>query len=99
MSVDMLSEALKILIEYDGHYYHSGVRSGRSMAYHIGYDTAETQALLDTEYRVVRIRENGLPFMVINTDKVLEIGSVGVVEYAKNGIQNIHLIARDEWKS
>lgn len=73
VAVDMLSESLKVAIEYDGRYYHSGGRSGQTMASHIANDTEKTQALLDAGYRVVRIRENGLPHLKMNTDKVFEI--------------------------
>jgi very-short-patch-repair endonuclease len=73
MSVDMVSEALKLVIEYDGYYYHSGGRSGRSLVSHIATDTEKTQALLDAGYRVVRIREDGLPHLSMDADKVFEI--------------------------
>lgn len=73
MSVDMVSEALKLVVEYDGYYYHSGGRSGQSMASHMANDTEKTQALVDAGYRVIRIRENGLPHLGMMTDRVLEI--------------------------
>lgn len=73
MAVDMLSESLKVVLEYDGYYYHSGGRSGQTMASHIANDTEKTQALMDAGYRVVRIRENGLLHLKMNTDKVFEI--------------------------
>lgn len=44
MSVEMLSKALKVVIEYDGYYYYSGGRSGRSFASHVTNNPEETQA-------------------------------------------------------
>jgi hypothetical protein len=73
MSVDMVSDALKVVIEYDGLYYHSGQCSGKPIQWHLDHDRDKTQALLDAGYRVVRIRENGLVHLGMNTDKVLEL--------------------------
>lgn len=69
----MLSESLKLVIEYDGYYYHSGGRFGRSLASHMAHDREKTQALVDAGYKVVRIRENELTLLSMNTDKVLEL--------------------------
>lgn len=73
MSVDMFSAGLNVGIEYDGKYYHSGQRSGKPIQWHLDHDRDKTQALLDAGYRVVRIRENGLAHLGMNTDKVLEL--------------------------
>lgn len=67
--VGILSESLKLVVEY----YHSGGRSGRSLASHMIHDREKTQALVDAGYKVVRIRENGLTHLGMNTDKVLEL--------------------------
>jgi very-short-patch-repair endonuclease len=73
MSVDMVSDVLKVVIEYDGRYYHSGQRSKKLLQWHLDHDRDKTQALLDAGYRVVRIRENGLAHLSMNTDNVLEL--------------------------
>lgn len=73
MSVDMVSDALKVVIEYDGRYYHSGQRSKKPIQWHLDHDRAKTQALLDAGYHVIRIRENGLVHIGMNTDRVLEL--------------------------
>lgn len=73
MSVDMVSDAIKVVIEYDGIYYHSGQCSGKPIQWHLDHDEDKTQALLDAGYRVIRIRENGLVHLGMNTDRVLEM--------------------------
>lgn len=73
MSVDMVSDAIKVVIEYDGIYYHSGQCSSKPIQWHLDHDRDKTQALMDAGYRVVRIRENGLVHLSMNTDKVLEL--------------------------
>lgn len=73
MSVDMVSDVFKVVVEYDGIYYHSGQRSKKPIQWHLDHDRDKTQALLDAGYRVVRIRENGLVYLGIKTDTVLEL--------------------------
>lgn len=73
MSIDMISTASNVVIEYDGEYYHSGKRSGKSLQYHLDHDSAKTQALLDAGYRVVRIRENGLQHLDMTNERLMQI--------------------------
>lgn len=40
----MPSEALKVVIEYDGCYYHSGGHSGHSVAYQMAHDREKIQS-------------------------------------------------------
>lgn len=58
MAVDIVGEfdGKPIAIEYDGYYYHSGVRLG-SKVKAFAHDAKKTQELLDAGYIVVRIRE------------------------------------------
>lgn len=69
----MLSESRKLIVEYDGYYYHSGGRSGCSLASHMAHDREKMQALVDAGYKIVRIRGKGLTYLSMNTDKVLEL--------------------------
>lgn len=55
-TVDVLLEARRVVIEFDGSYYHSGRE-------HEDRDDRKTRALTALGYRVVRIRENPLPLM------------------------------------
>jgi hypothetical protein len=73
MSIDMVSIASNVVIEYDGRYYHSGERSGETLQYHLDHDSAKTQALLDAGYWVVRIRENGLQHLDMNNERLMQI--------------------------
>lgn len=73
MNVDMFSADLKLVVEYDGHYYHSGALSGRSTTSHMAHDTEKTQMLVNAGYRVIRIRENGLPHLGMKTQNVFEL--------------------------
>lgn len=73
MSVDMVSNVFKVVIEYDGIYYHSGQCSKKPIQWHLDHDRDKTRALLDAGYHVIRIRENGLVHLGMNTDKVLEL--------------------------
>ena len=73
MSVDMISIASNVVIEYDGEYYHSGKRSGKSLQHHLDHDSTKTQALLNAGYRVVRIRENGLQHLDMKHERLMQI--------------------------
>lgn len=73
MSVDMISIASNVVIEYDGEYYHSGKRSGKGLQHHLDHDSAKTQALLDAGYGVIRIRENGLQHLNMTDERLMQI--------------------------
>lgn len=73
MSVDMISIASNVVIEYDGEYYHSGKRSGKGLQHHLDHDSTKTQALLDAGYGVVRIRENGLQHLDMTHERLMQI--------------------------
>jgi very-short-patch-repair endonuclease len=72
MSLDMVSENLKLVIEYDGYFYHSGERSGKPLQRHLDHDRDKTQALVDIGYKVIRIREHDkgrqLPFIPFTSE-------------------------------
>lgn len=73
MSVDMISIASNVVIEYDGEYYHSGKRSGKGLQHHLDHDSAKTQALLNAGYGVIRIRENGLQHLNMTDERLMQI--------------------------
>ena len=73
MLIDMISFENNMIIEYDGWYYHSGNRSGRTLEWHLQHDGMKTLALLDAGYRVVRIREGDLPHLDITHERLYEV--------------------------
>lgn len=73
MIVDMISMTSNVIIEYDGWYYHSGERSGKSLEEHLGHDAQKTLPLLEAGYIVVRIREGRLPHLDINHEHLFQI--------------------------
>lgn len=72
MKVDIVgiltSNKKPIVIEYDGEYWHSQVESKAR-------DEAKTQALLESGYYVVRIRENSLPKIEIENKNLFQINA------------------------
>lgn len=70
MWIDMFSVTHNIVIEYDGWFYHSGKRSGRSLEWHLNHDSLKTLALLNAGYHVVRIREGELPHLDIQHERL-----------------------------
>lgn len=91
MSVDMISIASNVVIEYDGEYYHSGRRSGKSLQHHLDHDSAKTQALLDAGYMVVRIRENGLQHLDMTDERLIQIS------YKNGDLMNSVVNEISEW--
>lgn len=85
MSVDVLGtwKAKRVVIEYDGWYWHSG--TGRKGEGTFERDIAKTQALLDTGYLVVRVREEQpkvcLAYLPIQHDRLLQLS----YHHQKNG--------------
>lgn len=78
MTVDILGifNGHKVAIEYDGYYFHSGIRDGNPQASYLK-DTQKTEALLNAGYKVIRIREsstNGiLPLVDVSHPNLLQI--------------------------
>lgn len=85
MSVDVLAiwNTNRIVIEYDGWYWHSGV--GRKGEGTFERDIAKTQALLDAGYLVVRVREEQpkicLAYLPIKHKRLLQLS----FHHQKNG--------------
>lgn len=52
--VDVLVPSVQLVIEYDGEYWHAGKQE---------LDLRKTRALIDSGYKVVRVRENDLPWL------------------------------------
>lgn len=73
MAVDMVSIASNVAIEYDGEYYHSGQRSGKTLDWHLSHDGEKTQALLDAGYIVIRIRENALQHLDMVHERLIQV--------------------------
>ena len=73
LSVDMVSKENKLVIEYDGIYYHSGARSEKELQYHLDHDSEKTNALLNAGYKVVRIRENTLQHLDLEHDNLMQL--------------------------
>jgi len=78
MTVDILGtfNGLKVAIEYDGYYFHSGIHDGNPKAAY-EKDAQKTEALLNAGYKVIRLREhnfNGkLPFVKVTHPDLLQI--------------------------
>jgi very-short-patch-repair endonuclease len=76
VDISAVVEGKKVIIEYDGYYYHSGVfRDNAEVCF--TRDSQKTRLLLDNGYHVVRIRErnlNGeLDFLDISDIRLLQI--------------------------
>lgn len=72
--IDILNKANKICIEYDGLWSHGGKPpSSFTLEECIDRDVRKTQALLAAGYKVIRIRDSGLPFLPITADKFFQI--------------------------
>jgi hypothetical protein len=56
----------KVAIEYDGEYYHSSVEKQKM-------DVEKTLALLNAGYKVVRVREHGLPHVTLSHPSLLQL--------------------------
>lgn len=73
LRVDMVDYSSKIIIEYDGKYFHSGLRSGKSYQHHLDVDRSKTEAMLEAGYRVIRIRENDLKHINLEDSNLYQI--------------------------
>lgn len=80
LSVDVLGTSFsgkQVVVEYDSWWWHSG--KGRKDSYSIPEhrDTVKTQALLDSGYTVVRVRETrsdvSLPLLPIQHENLVQI--------------------------
>lgn len=80
LAVDVLGTSLSgqpVVVEYDSWWWHSG--KGRNESYSIprNRDTVKTQALLDSGYIVIRIRETrldiSLPLLPLHHDNLVQI--------------------------
>lgn len=91
MIPDIVSSAHKIVIEYDGQFYHDGTKSKKGLQHHVNNDLLKTKMLITQGYTVIRIRENSLPFLPA-TKGLLQIrhfykGAKGTPRYIQ-GIEN-----------
>lgn len=70
MKVDIIAgtmpEGRSVAIEYDGLRFHANPAQ-------VEKDLAKTQALLEAGFYVVRVRENGLPHLELNHDRLLQL--------------------------
>lgn len=73
LRVDMIDYSNNLIVEYDGKYYHSGKRSGKSLQYHLDLDASKTRSMLSAGFKVVRIRENDLDHLSISHKNLYQI--------------------------
>lgn len=62
--VDVLVPSVRLVIEYDGAYWHRGKAQ---------IDARKTSALIASGYAVARIRENTLPHLPLTSDRLLQV--------------------------
>lgn len=63
-SIDILIPSLKVIVEYDGSYWH---------AKRFDTDILKTKALIDAGYRVIRIRQAPLAFLDIENESLTQL--------------------------
>jgi len=85
VQVDILASLLnrKIVVEYDGNYYHKNTQTA---------DLNKTKTFLSNGYIVVRIRENGLPFLPIKNDHLLQIDYSWSLDLAKVSVAGTQIV-------
>ncbi len=62
-----------LIVEYDGEYYHNGLRSGLGLSRHIEHDLEKSKVLLNAGYAVVRIRERDLEHLPYTAPNFIQL--------------------------
>jgi hypothetical protein len=87
--IDMLNDSLKLVIEYDGEWTH-GARSpeGKILEKKLAEDKETTQALVDIDYKVIRIREHSrqghLPFISLDSEYESSVFQITYKSFGKD---------------
>lgn len=73
-----MSGNLKVVVEYDSWWWHSGASKNTSYDEHARRDSRKTQVLLESGYTVIRIREithnQILPFLELDNSHLHQLG-------------------------
>lgn len=83
--VDVLVPSLRLVIEYDGEYWH---RLKEDL------DTRKTRALIALGYKVARVRENDLPHLETENSRLRQISFRPAIEQPTNAVSEILKWAR-----